>query len=257
MPEKASELNKALNETKPQKKTSRKATKITVLVLSIILCTGVAVFTAALVISHTSSLRASREEYDNLRGLAGDIDMDDNSAGLSALDKEMLQINPDYVAWLRIEGTNIDYPVVRGRDNEKYLDISFNGEESIAGAIFMDFRNSVESSPHIIIYGHNARNGGMFTDLRNFLNPSFIEENRIITLIENDNHINFEIFSARLTDIDDPAYFLDFSSPRNFVRFANLIDAPITATQILTLSTCTRAGNDDARIIIQGHRVFD
>jgi len=228
-----------------------------ILILGIVLFGGIAAFTAYAVISHMDALKASEDEYAYLRGLAGGIENQydaDGSIRLSALDNEMRAINPDYVCWIRIGGTNIDYPVVRGSDNEKYLDISFQGEESIAGAIFMDYRNTGERLPHIIIYGHNTRLGGMFTDLKMFLDKTFLEENNKITLIVNGNEIEFEIFSARRSDINDPAYDLNVATTRYFGRFADRIGAPIRASQILTLSTCVSEGNDDARMIVQAWR---
>jgi len=249
----------------PMKKNSftgmfRSMSKTTLIIIAILFFGGIAFFTTLIVMAHVGNLRASSAEYDHLRILAGDVDTgsgDDGAIQLSALDLEMRQINPDFVCWIRIDGTNIDYPVVRGSDNEKYLDTSFGGDKNIAGAIFMDYRNIGDPIPHIIIYGHNLQQGGMFTDLRRFLNNQFLEENNIITLTVNGHDVEFEIFSARLTDVDDPAYNLDLSTPRLFARFADRINAPLAATQIITLSTCTSGGNDNARMIVQGYRLFD
>jgi len=237
------------------------------LIIAIFIFGSVALITTLVVVVHMSNLRASSAEYDSLREIAGDIEVTDDFDGqfLSALDEEMLQINPDYICWIRIDGTNIDYPVVRGSDNDRYLKTSFSGDYNIAGAIFMDYRNignlfsqSIKDAlPHIIVYGHNLQQGGMFTDLRRFLSNQFLETNNIITLIVNDNAIEYRIFSARLSDIEDPAYYLDFSTQRNFNRFADKIDAPLAATQILTLSTCVSGGSDDSRIIVQAYRIFD
>jgi len=250
----------APSEQSGSKGSFRRVTITIGLIIAIVIFAVVALFTTLAVISNRSNLRAAREEYDFLREFAGEIESESGGTGtaqLSALDIEMRQINPDYVCWIRIDGTNIDYPVVRGQDNEKYLHTSFYGEESDAGAIFMDYRNVGEYLRHTIIYGHNLIQGGMFTDLRKFLTGSFMQENNIITLIVNDNEIKFEIFSARLSDIHDPAYNLDLGTPRDFARFADRINAPLTADQILTLSTCTSNRGDDARIIVQAHRLTD
>jgi len=240
-------------------KNIRKVSVMVSLAIAVIICAGIAIVTVTAVLAHTSSLKASGAEYDYLRGLAGDIEAETGRHGeaqLGALDIEMRQINPDYVCWIRIDGTNIDYPVVRGSDNEKYINTTFYGEKNKAGAIFMDYRNLGDPIPHIIIYGHNVRQGGMFTDLKKFLNGWFLEENNIITLIINDNEVKFEIFSARLSDIYDPAYNLDLSTPRYFARFADKINAPLKATQIIPLSTCASAGPADERVIVQGYRLF-
>jgi len=240
-------------------KNVRKVSVMVSLTIAVIVCAGIAIITTIAVIAHTSSLRASGVEYDHLRGLAGDIVETDIDGGpqLSALDVEMRSINPDYVAWIRIDGTNIDYPVVRGSDNEKYVNTSFYGEDNIAGAIFMDYRNIGDPIPHIIIYGHNLLQGGMFTDLRRLLDEQFLEANNIITLVVNGYEVQFEIFSARISDVNDPAYNLNLNTPRDIARFANRINAPIRATQIITLSTCVSRGNDDERLIVQGYRLFD
>jgi len=238
----------------------------TALIITIAVVGCIAVFSTVMVIRHNSQLRAAQAEYDLLRELAEETEGSDYSyIELSALEEEMLRINPDYVGWLRINGTNIDYPVVRGSDNEKYINTSFYGEDNIAGAIFMDYRNVGdlltyrvgEALPHIIIYGHNLQRGGMFTDLRRFISRQFLEENNIITLIINDQTVEFEIFSARLSDINDPAYYLAFDASHSFPRFADRVGAPLQATQIITLSTCARRdGGGDARVIVQGYRLF-
>jgi len=234
-----------------------KASTTVILILGILVFGGVAAFTALAVISHTGELKASADEYAYLRGLAGDIEHSFDSDGvieLSALDNQMRNENPDYVCWIRIDGTNIDYPVVRGENNDKYLNTTFQGGENKAGAIFMDYRNVGEHMPHIIIYGHNLQQGGMFTDLKKYTNSSFLEANNKIILIVNGHEVEFEIFAGRKTDVNDPAYNLNLFTQRNFGRYANKIEAPLRASQILTLSTCVSEGDDEARIVVQAWR---
>jgi len=257
----------ALEKKSKTKKRFRGISIKTALIITIIVLGSIAIFTTVMVIRHNSQLRAARAEYDSLRELAEEIESTNNSElSMSELEREMRQINPDYVGWIRIDGTSIDYPVVRGSDNDKYIHTSFQGEESIAGAIFMDYRNVGdlltyrvgEALPHIIIYGHNMQRGGMFSDLRGFINSRFLEENNIITLIIDGETVEFEIFSARLSDINDPAYYLTFDASHSFPRFADRVGAPLQATQIITLSTCARRdGGGDARVIVQGYRLFN
>jgi len=267
-PIKATESTKEPATGQNGRKLSLRKVSVTVLLTVAILIFGsIALFTTLLVMANTSEFRASRAEYDSYRELASDIESNpDEYDGvyLSALDEEMLQINPDYVCWIRIDGTGIDYPVVRGTDNNKYIYTSFNGEPNLAGTLFMDFRNEGdllnsyvgEALPHILIYGHNLERGGMFSHLRRFLDERFMEENQIITLVVHGQTVEYRIFSARLTDINDPAYFLNFSEQRAFSRFADRIDAPLHATQIITLSTCTTGGSDSARLVVQGYRLL-
>ena len=181
---------------------------------------------------------------------------EDNGAGSYApfavgFDARMREINPDFICWIRIEGTPVDYPVVRGIDNIIYLDRSFFGEENLFGTLFMDYRNVGDFVPHIIIYGHMSRYGDKFGGLLYFLYDEFLERYNTVTLIVDGRAVEYEIFSARITDIHDPAYFLDFRAPGSFSAFLERIGAPPDAAQILTLSTCLSAGDDDGRILVQ------
>jgi sortase B len=176
---------------------------------------------------------------------------------LSPFDVEQLEINPDYVGWLRVDGTKINFPVVRGSDNIKYLNTTFRGAENRLGAIFMDYRCEGEISqvPHIIIYGHQisdeSYSGFGFGELQYFTDKQYLSERPTIRFMSNDSVSEFEIFSARKTDIHDPAYLLDFSDPDSWEAFLDRNDAPTDAEQIITLSTCIGVDND-RRMIIQG-----
>ena len=170
---------------------------------------------------------------------------------VSAFDAGMREVNPDYVCWISIEGTQVDYPVVRGDDNTKYLNLSFSGEANVFGALFMDYRCYGDYVPHTIIYGHNSRRGDLFGSLNLFLDEQYLAERPIITITENDKKTHYEIFSARKTSVDDPAYFLDFSEPGSFRAFLERCGAPENARQIITLSTCVTSPNNNDRFIIQ------
>jgi len=246
----------------------RKATVTALIIVAIVIFGSIAFITALAVMANMRNIKNSEIEFEELRETAAKIKIEDHeefgTIHLGQLDEEMLKINSDYICWIRIDGTNIDYPVVRGLDNEMYLNTSFRGEKSITGTVFMDYRiygnlladRTDEIIPHIIIYGHNLRQGGIFTDLRKLLNNQFLEENNIVKLIVNDQVIEYEIFSVRRSDIEDPAYHLNFDASNSFPRFANKIDAPLRATQILTLSTCVTSNNDDDRLIVQAYRLM-
>ena len=196
-------------------------------------------------LTYFDNLTRSRKEYNALQ-LMGEE---------SAFDAGMREINPDYLCWLTIDGTNVDYPVVRGGDNEKYLVKSFSGEQNPFGAIFMDYRCVGEYVPHIIIYGHNSRHGDMFGGLEKFLDRQYMAERPIITLKINDRIVEYEIFAARNTTVTDPAYELDFRTPGSFRAFAGRCGAPPNSKQIITLSTCVN-DDDDKRVIVQGAVIY-
>lgn len=171
---------------------------------------------------------------------------------LTSFDQEMRTINPDFIAWLTVDSTNINYPVVRGPDNIRYLDTAFNGSDNMFGTVFMDYRNHGEHVPHIILYGHHTRHNNMFSQLHNFLEKDVAEGSYYIHLMINGRMVSYRIFSARLTDVYDSAYHLDFTSATDFTDFLERNQAPLDAQQIITLSTCVSGALSEERVIVQG-----
>ena len=107
--------------------------------------------------------------------------------------------NSDTVGFLNVNGTNIEYTVVKGTNNSYYLKHNFNKESNSAGWIFADYKNKVDGTDkNLVIYGHNMRDDSMFGSLKNILNDDWHneEENKYVTFItENDNSI-YEVFSV-------------------------------------------------------------
>jgi sortase B len=241
-------------------KPGKKSGYLWTVVLCMTLCTavGTLVFTAV-VLTQVLDIVAARKAYALLQALteqAASNETESTASGdipvINAFDTKMRKINPEYICWIKIDGTPIDYPVVRGDDNEKYLTLSFDGEKNAYGSLFMDYRCLGDYVPHLIIYGHNTKTGDMFGRLRDFLDEKYLAEHPTITLTVNDRVVEYTIINARKTDIDDPAYFLEFNDSNAFRDFAKRCGVPPGAAQILTLSTCVSAGNDAERVVVQG-----
>lgn len=136
----------------------------------------------------------------------------ENSDAATTIDFEELQkINPDIVAWIRIEGLGIDYPVVQGEDNEHYLHYTFRGEANVAGSIFLDYRNKADfSDSKIILYGHNMKNGTMFGFLKKYQDESVFQENQIITIyLPGNREWKFKVQECRNVKVNDSCYELE------------------------------------------------
>ncbi|WP_270531981.1 class B sortase, partial [Paraclostridium sordellii] len=88
--------------------------------------------------------------------------------------KNLITINPNYKFWLKLDNTNIDYPVVQTDNNDYYLNYDFYNKLSSSGSIFMDYRDNVKSK-NIILYGHNMRNKTMFNNLLKFKDKDFFD----------------------------------------------------------------------------------
>jgi len=152
--------------------------------------------------------------------------------------QELLALNPDFVGWIQIPGTAVDYPVVRGADNAQYLHTTFSGTYNPAGSIFMDYR-AVDGfdTAVTILYGHNMRDGSMFAALHDYLEPGFVLRHPAITVVTVDGaRLTYRIFDVRMTDAWDPAYMLDFGDSQAAADF--FTTAPPGSNRFLVLSTC-------------------
>jgi len=167
----------------------------------------------------------------------------------------LLEINKDTVGWLKVNNTNVDYPVVQAEDNDYYLTKNFYKENDSAGWIFMDYRaDNVNLSQNTIIFGHNMYYSGvMFGTLYKakhanwYTNP----ENQIIEFDTLYNKMKWQIFSIYVIDKTNDYLIADFSTEEKFQSFLNMIterskhdfNIPVSPTdKIITLSTCSNNG---------------
>lgn len=160
---------------------------------------------------------------------------------------------PDTVGWIKVEGTDVNYPVVQSNDNDYYLNHSIDGSSSGAGWIYADYKNQLDGTDkNIVIYGHNRRDGSMFSSLLNILKSDWYndENNRFVTFITEQGNTKYEVFSVY--QIENEEYYINtyFGSNKSFSSFVNTLKGrsikdfgtEVTADDsILTLSTC---GND-------------
>ena len=170
------------------------------------------------------------------------------------------EINPDIVAWIYIEGTEINYPVVQGEDNDYYLKHLFNGEWNGSGCIFLDSRNDASfADRHSIIYGHHRKNGTMFTGLDKYKKQEFFDDHPVALLITPEKSDKVEFFAGYVAAPQDDAWEIGFTEAEFEVWLQNAADrscftseiAPIASDRILTLSTCSYEF-DDARFVLAG-----
>ena len=142
--------------------------------------------------------------------------------------------NSDCIGWLTIDGTNISYPVMyTPSEPQKYLRRSFYGQYSQRGVPFLDGRCDLQST-NLIIYGHNMKNGTMFSDLKKYLNTDFLNSHRTVRLETADGVFLFTVTEVRRTNTADPWY--------------NRITSE--DGRQLILSTCYGSGKDGRLLII-------
>lgn len=165
--------------------------------------------------------------------------------------------------WINVANTNIDYPVVKGNDNNYYLNKDFNNNDSSSGSIFMDFRNDFNNDKNIIVYGHNMKNKTMFNNLGKFKDESFWNENNKIKVYNGSDELTYEVFSVYVVESGEDYLKVDFSDDTEYSEFLNdiksksLYESEVILSpsdKIITLSTCSYEFKD-ARTVVHGRYV--
>ena len=142
--------------------------------------------------------------------------------------------NADCIGWLSIDGTSISYPVMHTpSDPQKYLRRNFYGKYSQSGVPFLDGRCNLQST-NLIIYGHNMRNGTMFSNLKKYVDREFLNAHRTVKFETADGIRYFTVTKVLRTDIMDAWY--DRITAEDGRR--------------LVLSTCYGSGKDGRLLII-------
>lgn len=188
--------------------------------------------------------------------------VEENLIGLDEF-KDLLEKNKNTVAWLKIDNTRIDYPVLQADDNEFYLNHDFNDKLNQQGSIFMDFRNRIDlDDNHTILYGHHMKNGTMFKDLNLFKSEEFFKANKTFKMKSLYREYTYEIFSAHV-DKNDPYIIKTRFNNDEFTSFIKTLQEKSEyktevdvgdRDRILTLITCTYDFKD-ARYIVHAKRV--
>lgn len=193
--------------------------------------------------------------YNKIRNIRSElVKQNDNEV---FIDDEMKKINSDYVFWIEIPDTVINYPVVQGVDNQFYLNNNFYGEESISGTIFLDAENDLASDRNLILYGHHMRDGSMFAGINKFKEEDFFDNGKIKIIKDNKEYF-YEVFSVRVVDGNDNKIISHFNNDEEFDNYIELLktesiykkdEINSDFSKIITLFTCSYEF-DNARTII-------
>lgn len=226
-------------------------------------------------------IQAMIEETRKNRGFSGNNMVEDPQTGemiewleYNDIANRLLSMNPDLVGYVRIDGTEVSYPVVQKKElsdpdlnpNDYYLYRTFKQESSKSGCIFMDYRNRfdevvehrriVDNSGNVFIYGHNMNNRTMFGSLRDYVNnPSFYSAHPIVDYSSLYKDYKFKIFAIFIVDGADYTSeyafdcwnTLDFADEDAFYDYVNeakkrtMINTNVDVKygdQLLSLYTC-------------------
>ena len=172
---------------------------------------------------------------------------------------KLLDQNPDTVAWIKVNGTNVNYPVVQTDNNKYYLKHSFYKKSNNAGWIFLDYRNEGLSDKNTVIYGHNREDAIMFGTLDRILKKDWQSntDNHIVQISTATENTMWQVFSVYHVKASSDYIQTEFSSKKKYQEFLDLIisrsmynfnTTVTTEDKVLTLSTCLN--RNDERIVL-------
>lgn len=174
---------------------------------------------------------------------------------------ELQSINPEVFGWLVVDDTHIDYPLVQGEYNSKYVNTDVKGNFSLAGSIFLDCRNEPGfSDVNSVIYGHHMQKDAMFGELEFFEDQDFFNNHpngkvfyqgawhsiAFFAFLETDAY-DPVIFNAELSGPDANQIFLD-SVKDKALNYRNISLSP--DEHYITLSTCTSDSTNGRHILV-------
>ena len=175
--------------------------------------------------------------------------------------------NNETVAWIKVNNTKVEYPVVKATDNSFYLNHSFDKSKNSAGWIFADYENKFDNTDkNIVIYGHNMRDDSMLGSLKSILNSDWYdnEENTNIALYTEKEKSIYKVFSIYKIESEDYYIRTEFSSENEFEKFIETLKKRSIKNfnidiskedSILTLSTC--ANNNKYRVVLHAKKMLE
>lgn len=172
--------------------------------------------------------------------------------------RSLRAVNPDVVAWIKIPGTVVDYPIVQTKDNQYYLKKGFDGKKNSCGTIFMNTDNRMDfSDDNTVLYGHNMKNGSMFAVLNKYREEAFYKEHKEVWLFTPYWERKYQIISAHKAADGSETYAAEFGD-RYAEHVAKEASVSIYDTgngynvdlPMVTLSTCTGHGVLDRMVLI-------
>ncbi|MDD3304051.1 MAG: class B sortase [Clostridia bacterium] len=258
-------LDKKINTKLNNNLRSKIISIIQILFLIILIITGI------VIIKYFIDSNANNKILNNIEQTVTVVDKEVNSNKKEDGQKKyevdfskLKEINNETVAWIKVNNTKIEYPVVKTNNNSYYLTHNFEKKFNRAGWIFADYRNKFDGTDkNIVIHGHNMRDNNMFGSLKNVINKDWYdnEENKYITFITETQNAIYEVFSVYQIEKED--YYLQtrfygnkFSEFINTIKSRSIKNFKVEITSqdsILTLSTC--ADNNNYRVVLHAKKI--
>ena len=231
---------------------------IVILLISLILVSSYNIF---------KELQNNKEQeavFEELIEMVEQVDNESEETSIRNL-KALYEINNDFVGWLSIEDTTINYPVVQSKDKSNYyLKRDFYKQYSSYGTPYISEQCEINQSDNIIIYGHNMKNKSMFGALENYKSKEYYDSHQHITFETLDNITTYEIFAVFKTiaynsngfryydyiNFNNEKEYKEFIEECNERSFYKTNKCPEYGNKLLTLSTCEYSSTNGRLVVI-------
>lgn len=274
-------------ETAEQPKKEKSKFSKTIYWILLILLLVIAIVSGALFLKSYMDKRKNVNDTEALADLvedeSGSIAYPSEPADVLPQYRSVYQINNDLVGWIKVPNTSVNHPVAQTSDNKFYLSRDFKTKKRPVrggrGTIFMDYRNDPKNlNKNTILYGHNALDGTMFSDLEKYKDMEFYKQSPVIefnTIYKEYKWKVFAVFYGTAEPQLDNGYVFNFIYPfmtdSNFADYLEEVEKRsfyhtsvdvLPTDKILTLVTCTRdldyvTKHDNVRLVVLARLVRD
>lgn len=174
--------------------------------------------------------------------------------------EELKKMNPEVFGWLTVYGTNMDYPLVQGADNSKYVNTDAKGNYALSGSLFLDYRNKSDFTDfNSIIYGHHMDKQVMFGEIADFKDESYFDSHRYGKLYYGGQDHGLEFFAFLEVDASGAIYSPGIQGVEEAGTYLNQIlsasihtrDINLTESEhLVLLSTCTSDVTNGRHVLV-------
>ena len=235
---------------------------------NILFITLVIILVSILLISIFFIYKDKKEDYQQEKVFEEIIDIANENKENTINVKELYKINKDIVGWLKIEGTNIDYPVMQTKDRPNYyLKRNFYKKYSNLGTPYISENCNIETSDNLIIYGHHIKGKKVFGELENYKSKEYYNNHKNIIFYTIQEKAEYEVIAVFKTiaytgfryyefyNIKDEKEFNTFIKKCKELSFYGIEETAKYGDRLITLSTCEYS-NKNGRLVVVARKVI-
>lgn len=235
-------------------------------IILIIALIGIMLISAINIFKNLTEDKKQEKVYSELsKSISLENQQENNEEQQSEDYSNVFKLNTDMVAWLKIEGTNINYPVMQTPQKpDYYINKNFYKQPSSWGTPYMEEECDINSSSNLIIYGHHINNNKMFGELENYKNKKYYNDHKVIKLITQSGIREYEIvtvFKTTVYEENEFKYyeFINYKTQQQLNTFINQCESKafyntgVNCTEgdkLITLSTCEYSSKNGRLVVV-------